>query len=81
MAKTRKKTIKGSPEELRFRAQKCAAKAYQWLKKSMDFEKAARREEKTRDKKEKIMWPEEHCKACVLARTAGGKPCLLHMVD
>lgn len=71
--KKRKARITGSPEELRARATRCAAKAYSWLKRAMDFEKAARREEKKREDKLMEVWPKEQCETC-----KAGKECLIH---
>lgn len=69
----RRRVIAGSPEELRAKAARCAAKALQWLRRGEAFEKAARREERKRDKFERLTWPEQFCATCIAK-----KSCLIH---
>lgn len=69
------------PQQLRAIARKALNKATQALARAVRYHKEAdKRELDAMDKKINPEWEREFCKACAAAR-AGGKPCLLHMVD
>lgn len=72
-SRSRKKAIKGSPEELRAYATRCMKKARTWINKAYDYEQAACREERTREDKLFQTWPKDQCEAC-----KAGKKCAIH---
>lgn len=57
----KRRAVTGSPEELRAKAAKCAARALAWLKRGAELERAARRQERKREAL--FPWPCNRCRS------------------